>query len=291
MTSLSRTTSWESAGSHPNSPARSLYTEQPNPTASSSNPPSPPIQTDSTRTVLPPLLGRSSRSPSYSLLSNSSTLSLTNRKSRFADVGTSSGNVERASISMPPPTTKPQSSHNHSNSRRPSTVMAGNDQMAADVSVQGTSQSRFIDSSAPPDDLEKTPNVGGLRGPHDSESCAPLILPDSSLRPSNPSNSNVDSEGNRLSFSSLYSLGSGMYNGATGISSTVPSAASSNAGSVRSGIVDQPSPIPVPLSPSLGSTRSEALSSATTAMDPISVTANSVAQHQGRRASNPISMK
>lgn len=133
--------------------------------------------------------------------------------------------------------------------------------------------------SATTEDQEKTPSLSRSLTNAAAEPYAPLTLPDSSLRPVNPSAASADIEGNRLSFSSLYSLGSAIYNGAAG-GSSVQSTASSNAGSIRGSCLDPPIPI-IPNSPPIGSTKTEA-SLATTATNPISVTANSHSPNAGQ---------
>ena len=102
---------------------------------------------------------------------------------------------------------------------------------------------------------------------------------DSSLKPPTAGSSRA---GDRLSFSSLYSLGSAIYNSATIPKSAPQSTASSNAGSVKSGLSEPQFPIAsTTLSPSLGSSKGEAtVSSATTATDPVLATANGEPTHQ-----------
>ena len=280
MTSLSRSTSREGASSHQILPARSVDDEQQCINIESSNSPSPSIVERFSKTT-PPLPGQFQRLPSHSLLSTLSTPPLANRKSRFADAGTSNANIARASISMPLLVTKPSSTYKPSASRRPSTTMPSIDDVGTDKYTEGSLGKTTENDAIGSDDLEKTPSVVGQQ-PHPSpESYTPLSLPESSLRPPHTTTSNPDIEGDRLSFSSLYSLGSAIYSGATGGSSAPPSAASSNAGSVRSGTFDGSTATnTVPLSPLVGSARGEALSSATTATDPVSVVANLTTQNQ-----------
>ncbi|KAI4176677.1 MAG: hypothetical protein LQ346_007848 [Caloplaca aetnensis] len=128
-----------------------------------------------------------------------------------------------------------------------------------------------FDQSA--DNVDKMPHIQNIPA---SEPCSPLP-PDSALKPPIASSS-TDSDGNRLSFSSLYSLGSAIYNGAIGAQSAPPSAASSNAGSVKSSTFD---PTAVPLSPTRMSVKSDLQAGVTTSMDPVSVTANNHTEHQG----------
>lgn len=157
--------------------------------------------------------------------------------------------------------------------------MASTDSVETDKSTDGSIENNVVNDLVGSDDLDKTPSVVGQQPHPASEPYTPLILPDSSLRPPHSSSTNPDIEGNRLSFSSLYSLGSAIYSGAAGSSGAPPSATSSNAGSVRSGAFDGSTTNIVPLSPPLGSVRGEASSSATTATDPVYVTANLISQH------------
>ncbi|KAL8725240.1 MAG: hypothetical protein Q9166_007479 [cf. Caloplaca sp. 2 TL-2023] len=134
----------------------------------------------------------------------------------------------------------------------------------------GQSVTRALDETVV--DNDKTPNVQTLPA---SEPCSPLA-PDSTLKLP-PSSAASDSEGNRLSLSSLYSLGSAIYNGTVGAQSAPPSVTSSNTGSVKSGAFDSTA---APLSPTRASIRSDLSASVTTATDPVSVTANAHTQTQ-----------
>ena len=280
MTSLSRATGREGATSYQNTiPASTTGFDQQCLNAASSNPPSPSTAEDPTKAA-PSLPGRISRSSSHSLLSASLTSALENRKSRFADVGTSSADIARASISMPPPAIKPSSTYKPSASRMPSAATSSTDSIAMGKNTGSSTEKTSVNNCVGSDDLEKTPNVASPPPYPASEPYTPLSLLDPSFRPPRVSTSNPDLEDNRLSFSSLYSLGSAMYSGAAGGSSAPPSAASSNAGSVRSGALDGSALSTVPLSPSLGSARGEVSSSATTATDHVSVIASSATQDQ-----------
>ena len=128
-------------------------------------------------------------------------------------------------------------------------------------------------------ELQKTVSLPASQDGIQPEPQSPSKLSDLGLKPPAPAS---NKPGDRLSLSSLYSIGSAIYDKATG-SSAPPSAASSNAGSMKSGVLEQPSL--TPLSPPLsGFAKSEATSMATTATDPISVIANSQSHHQGLTA-------
>lgn len=240
-----------------------------------SNPPSP-AKTDISNQPQP--LSAKSRTTSHSLLSTSPNLLISSRKSRFADPGTTE-TVGRASISMPPPTSKPSSPYRPSPSRQSSKALVSPERYDQVGNLDGGTGSKASTELAMMEDLEKTPSLGSSQGKTSSDPYPQLTLPDPSLRPAVV---NTESDGNRLSFSSLYSLGSGIYNGVAGISSaaSAASAASSNAGSVRSSAVDQNVLSYLPTSPPPSSVKAEA-SLAITATDPILSTANSHSPHAG----------
>ena len=266
MDFLSRTASKDSIASNQKSQSDSLYGDMQELAAESSGPPSP-----SNASKAPQSLASAGRTPSHSLLTNPQTTNAPNRKSRFADIGTVGGTVGRASISMPPPATKPTSIYKPSTVRRPTGTQNPTDTRDAQAGLDDTAEERAPAEGGSPDDVEKiisTPSMP-VSEPH-----SPSAVSDSSLK---PPGSALNRPGDRMSFSSLYSLGPAIYSGAPG----PPSAASSTAGSVRS--VDQSTPTTVPMSPSLGSTKGEAASLATTATDPVSVSANSQPSHQGSK--------
>lgn len=224
-----------------------------------------------------------SRTPSHTLLHSAVNAPATSRKSRFADAGTTEGSIGRASISMPPPANKP-SNYKPSTSRQLSgnltmNLLAKDRQISTTASGQDERSSngngaKANGQSVVADDVERMPDIQTLPA---SEPCSPLAS-ETTLKPPVTSAS-VDSEGNRLSFSSLYSLGSAIYQGTIGVHSAPASAASSNAGSVKSGTFDHPTS--VPLSPTRTSLWSDLSAGVTTSMDPVSVIANTQAQHQG----------
>ena len=220
-------------------------------------------------------VGIKTRTPSHSLLSSSPSTSTFNRKSRFADIGTTGSNIGRASISMPPPATTPSFTYRPSTSRRPSATLLGNEKANNRISMESTRSTKPGNEMVELEDVEKTPNQSTQGAPLDPS--VSLSLPEPSLKP--PS-SDTDGSSNRLSFS-LYSLGSAIYNGATGAASAPQSTASSNAGSIKSNPLEQHGSNSAPLSPSKGSLKGEMPSSATTATDPVSVTANAQLQHTG----------
>ena len=272
MTSLSRTTSRGSDASNHLSATASLdaATQE-----QDTDKPAPPSPANSPKPA--PSLASTGRTPSHSLLSAPSNAALPSRKSRFADVGTVGGNIGRASISMPPPVTKPSSIYRPATSRRPTNFASTMDSKEGETGLDGTTEENFVGDSAALQDLDRTTSLPGSQGALVSEPNNPLVPLESSLKP--PS-SGLNKPGDRLSLSSLYSLGSAIY-GAAGLTSAPQSAASSNAGSIKSVVSEQP--MSTPISPSLGSAKGEVVASATTATDPISVTANSQPQHQGSK--------
>ncbi|KAL8712067.1 MAG: hypothetical protein Q9225_007003, partial [Loekoesia sp. 1 TL-2023] len=233
-----------------------------------SHPTSPRTSASLTRPTPPPR----SRTPSHTLLHTSSNAPITSRKSRFADAGTTEGSTGRASISMPPPANKP-SNNKPSVSRQPSSGVTANLGLEKEGKPGNiSSRAKTFDHVAVMEESEQAPNIQTQPA---SEPCSPLP-PDSALKPPS-SSATTDSDGNRLSSSSLYSLGSAVYNGTTGAQSAPASATSSHAGSIKSGSLDQTS---VPLSPIRASVRSDLSAPVTTATDTVSVTANAHTQHQ-----------
>ena len=260
MATLSRTASLESTGS---GPKNFDLTTSASPAAS-----------DITRSERS--LASTGRVHSHSLLSTSPTSSVPSRKSRFADAGTVGGNVGRASLSMPPPGAKPTSIYKPSNARHPHTISNTQEGKEAILEIEGPRDEPSVIDSAAKEELHKTTSSTGS---HTSgiEVQSTSDISEGNLKPRNAS---LNKPGDRLSFSSLYSLGSAMYNGPAGPPSASQSAASSNAGSIKSGVSEQPFPASMPLSPSLGSLKTDAVSAATTATDPVLVTANSGTLHQ-----------
>ena len=185
---------------------------------------------------------------------------------------------------MPPPATKPSSIYHPATVRLPSGLVntAGTGETGS--GGDGLKNAEVSSDFGPITELQRTVSLAGLQDDVGVEVQNPFKLSDSGLRPPIPG---PNKPGDRLSFSSLYSLGSAIYDKATGQSSAPPSAASSNAGSVKSGVVEQQSS--TPLSPPLvGSSKTEATSMATTATDPISVVANAQSTHQDIVPNRPL---
>lgn len=271
MASLSRTTSSGSVASDKKTQARpSNDNMQDLAAAEMSGPPSPTNGTKPSQQ-----LAATGRVPSHSLLTATQNAAVPSRKSRFADVGTIGGSIGRASISMPPPATKPSSIYRPSSIRRPTALQKSMENNDGPSSLDGSLDERATGAT---NALEELDRVASSQSVPTSDPHSPSGYLESSLK---PAASSLTKPGDRLSFSSLYSLGSAIYNGATGMASAPQSTASSTAGSVKS--VEHSTPATIPMSPSLGSAKGEAASSATTATDPVSVTANSQASHQGSR--------
>ena len=272
MAALFRTCSRESAAPRQASPD-SLDGDVKDAVVAMSGPPSP------SNAKAPRTLASSGRVPSHSLLSAANNAAVTTRKSRFADIGTSGGDIGRASISMPPPTNKPSSIYRPSGVRRPTGARSSMD--SKDGQFDGAVDEKAREDAALPETLEKTTSSSSIPV---SEPHSPSAVSDSSLKPPGLLPTKA---GDRLSFSSLYSLGSAIYNGTTGVTSPPQSTASSTAGSVKS--VEHATSAPIPISPALGSshgigsTKGEVSSPVTTATDLVSVPAYSQPLHQGLR--------
>ncbi|OCK86303.1 hypothetical protein K432DRAFT_341380 [Lepidopterella palustris CBS 459.81] len=159
----------------------------------------------------------STKSFNSARLLSSDTSPISIRKARSSDPDTTSGNVERASISMPPPASK--AFPRQFPSRRPSKV--------SDSGIlAGTAfQENFSDlrNGSAIDETDTTPTLEGSRGGSIS-SAQTLTLPDTAFP---HSKSEGDVESNRMSFSSLYSLGSAIYNGTRGLASGTSSVSGS----------------------------------------------------------------
>ena len=207
---------------------------------------------------------------SYSLLSTSPSDSNSSRKGRFADADTIRSNVDRASLSMPPPASKLSSLNRPGHARQKSTSLHSMESNVNDVPKAEQS----LAGSAAMEELQKSISaVSHVSAPEATASEGS----DSSLKPPNVASNRP---GDRASFSSLYSLGSALYHGTTTTTSAPQSIASSNAGSIKSGLSEQPLPASMSLSSPLGLAKGEAVSSATTATDPVLVTAESEPLHR-----------
>ncbi|MCJ1306816.1 hypothetical protein MMC25_000459 [Agyrium rufum] len=219
----------------------------------------------------PSLVGSSRMKPrtsSHSLLTSSSHDPIS-RKGRSIEpnIVTGSASTDRASISMPPPSSKPRSIP--PNSRRSSNAFSATEEQthARSVASDGhiTGEELAMDG-----DSEKTPQ-NGLEPRGKSGSYASLQLPESTFR--NPRVSGPDTESNRISLSSMMSIGSAMHSVPVAGSSVAPSATSSNAGSVKGGPTESTGIYPSsPPSTSPNFVKPDTTSTFTTAMDPVSVT-------------------
>lgn len=221
-----------------------------------------------------------SRTFSHSLLSNAPDPSVTSRKSKFADSGTTSA-VGRASISMPPPIMKP-SHQKPLISRQTTAILAASDSFTPFRDSETAVDGKPITEPGSTDDSDNIKTLGSPRGKTVSEPGV-RSSPSDSAKVASPS---IENDGHRLSFSSLYSLGSTLHSVATG-GSGAASAPSSNAGSVMSGALDPLTIAVQSASPQFASNKPET-SSATTATDPVSVMANSRSPHAGLRKSTVL---
>lgn len=211
-------------------------------------------------------VGSKSRTPSYSLLSTSPSSSLfTNRKSRVATADTSINSVERASISMPPPS-KPSSRRSFSGcSPLGNDTTANSDLLKPSRSMDNGSAFVGAASSAKDETDENTPNMSGTQG----QAVANLNLPKSIMRSAESPSGEGDLSSNRLSFSSLMSIGSAIY----GQSRSANSVASSNDDSLRGGPLERIPSNNIPTSPTRAAIRSDG-NVPTTATDFVNVNAD-----------------
>ncbi|CAG8979147.1 hypothetical protein HYALB_00000281 [Hymenoscyphus albidus] len=193
-----------------------------------------------------------SRTPSTNLLPVAIGPLNTNRKSRFAEPGTTTTHAERASISMPPPSI-PRSRTSSSYSKRTSVV----DSLRLPLTSEFNSRRSSKDSIAV-EDMETPKLSPGTTMSDDSKHSQ---LPDAAP-PSRPSMSDIDTK--RMSVSSMYSLTSVRAGGA-------PSSAASANGSEGGMNTRVPSGT---LSPS----KAMGISQAETSTSAISVTTSSSTQ-------------
>ena len=147
------------------------------------------------------------------VLSLSSAASASSRKARSAEPDISNsdhGISERASISMPPPASKTMQRQYHP-PRRPS--KASDSQLTALNAIQAESGNTIATGGSAIVDAAEHGILGQIQTGD--------RLPDSPNQLLKPSEGDLDS--NRMSFSSLYSLGSVIYNGARSLAASYPS--------------------------------------------------------------------
>jgi inositol-hexakisphosphate/diphosphoinositol-pentakisphosphate 1-kinase len=132
------------------------------------------------------------------------------RKGRSAEPDTTSRNVHRASLSMPPPA-KPAIARQHP------VQMPSKSSDASQLQPQGAPQV-MMSSSPVSGDPELTPKLDASQR---MAASMPFMLPEAALR--QPNTVDPETESNRMSFSSLYSFGSAIVNSARGIAGSGPS--------------------------------------------------------------------
>lgn len=137
------------------------------------------------------------------LLTSGNSTSPANRKARSSEPETGGGNVERASVSMPPPASKAIA--RAFPSRRAS--------KASDTSLLEHFDAVRHGGSAIAEFDDTTPTLQAARA-------GSLSLASSLAHPDahRPPRSDVDAESNRMSFSSLYSIGSAIHPNPRGLS-------------------------------------------------------------------------
>lgn len=181
-----------------------------------------------------------SRRSSHTLTAPSTSSSSFNRKDLYSNpdsARSSGGEVEKANISMPAPSSKlnsnPRSSYQPQSQRRPSSSYSrhssintsDHNRKYSDISIlsrhlrASMAASNLHDSSAIDDDLS-TESSSTLE-PKSLGNVSPTTsLPDSALQVPRQDN---DSDQNRSSFSSLYQIGSALYDRARGAMASGPS--------------------------------------------------------------------
>ncbi|KAE8441965.1 hypothetical protein EG329_004132 [Mollisiaceae sp. DMI_Dod_QoI] len=144
--------------------------------------------------LFPKTLKPKSRTSSHNLSSTSTATSMTSRKGRYAEPLPAQINSDRASISMPPPQTRPSIK-----SRTPSVASRqGSENLQP---IPGTLSNRSRDDIAVEEDFDTPKLIPGVM----TDESKHYQLPDAALRqkPSMP-----DMESKRMSVSSIYSLNS-----------------------------------------------------------------------------------
>lgn len=142
---------------------------------------------------------------SHPLTASTSPTLLGNHKARTAEPDTTS-DVARASISMPPPASR-SVARQFSHSRKPSKA---SDSAILDVGTPASSIDHKLLNGSAVDDADLTPTLEGSQ----SEIANSLTYPDSVV--AGQPKGDTDVESNRMSFSSLYSLGSAIHNSTLG---------------------------------------------------------------------------
>lgn len=143
-------------------------------------------------------------------LSSASPLPPPDRKARSSEPESSSENVERANISMPPHTNKTGLPRGGFLLRRPSRV-SDSGVIHEDIAEGGPWRSSVVI-----DDPETTPTVENVTQSSSGTSMSSIAAAAEANQSSRFSRGGGEGEGeaHRLSFSSLYSLGSAIYSGA-----------------------------------------------------------------------------
>ena len=161
---------------------------------------------------------KSRLSPRLLSASSSSSSTAVTRKGQSLDPGTTPGNVDRAIISMPPAASVSVTGQDPSVPWR-NPLRSFNSNEAA-IKEADTSTATPPTPEHADDNDDTTPTLEGNRNPH---STPPLMLPEAAFRPGKPRD--PETESNRLSFSSLYSLGSAIYDRARGAGVSGPNSA------------------------------------------------------------------
>jgi len=212
-----------------------------------------------------------SRTTSHSLLSPSTVSSTASRKGRSADADTSDVDVGNASISMPASNINPSTIYTPTESRRPSVLSQKSAASTMDGAVERSTAGSPILS-----DSEGMQVLAGAQERHPTASPRGSADLDLTARSPKSSGTGSDVDNHRLSISSIYSLGSTTYSGVGG--SAAPSTAGSHAGSVK-GYTERAIPTSSPALATMGGNRGDMSSTATTAINPVSVTTISTAQY------------
>lgn len=149
---------------------------------------------------------------------SASTSTAISRKGQSLDPGTTPGNVDRAIISMPPPASVSVTRQYPAVPSR--NLLRSFNPDKATIKATGTTTTAPPTAGDAHGSDDTTPTLEGNQIP---QYTTPLMLPEAALYPGKPAD--PETESNRLSFSSLYSLGSAIYDRARGVGVSGPSSA------------------------------------------------------------------
>jgi inositol-hexakisphosphate/diphosphoinositol-pentakisphosphate 1-kinase len=130
-------------------------------------------------------------------------------KGRSAAPDTTSGNVERADISMPPPASQ-SIARRYSITSQMASQASGSPEVSNPL-LSSDNAPKVCTSNSAVDDTDTTPTLEGTQA--NNINAAGPVLPEAAIQAPRVE---TDIDSHRMSFSSLYSFGSAIYNGIQG---------------------------------------------------------------------------